>query len=402
MTPDPAWFDRIRAGWAQFEKDLAAYVPPEAAPAVVAEAVQTLPAVSVQISGQIAVRENFAVFGEKLREFLARDLIREPKTDQDFATLDVQIKAMKDAEKMLDAAEAQMLAQIQSVDEAKRQKDMLAKLLRDNRLMAEKLLDTEKARRKAEKIEAARSAFAEHVASLQLEIVGVRLDTAAPDFAGAIKGLKTLASIQDKLDTALANGKIAVDQHAADLRAKMSWVTENAAGYRALLADLQQLVAKPMEDFTLAVTARINTHKAAEEARLEAERQRIMNAEREALASITEARETGELAAPLADDLSKIAEDNRVEAIAEIDAGAAINAAQRSASAAPTLRLGQINERLAPVSLTADGLVALGFPHAATEKAAKLYHEHDFPRICNALIQHVRKAAQELGVEFTI
>ena len=55
-----------------------------------------------------------------------------------------------------------------------------------------------------------------------------------------------------------------------------------------------------------------------------------------------------------------------------------------------TLRLGQINERLAPISLSADGLASLGLTHAATGKAAKLYHERDFPLICNTLIRHIQ------------
>lgn len=404
--PDPAMRARIVAGWAQFEKDVAAYVLPGATPVIVAEAAQALPAVSVQISGQIDVRENFNVFEVALRDFLDNKLIREPETDQDFANLDQQIKAMKKAEEMLNAAETMMLAQIQSVDEAKRQKDMLAKLVRDNRLMAEKLLDSEKTRRRAEKVEAARKAFAAHVATLQSEISDVRLEIPVPDFAGAIKGLKTLVSIQDKIDTALANGKIAADQQAADLRTKLGWIDANAAEHRALLADMQQLVAKPFDDFTLAITARVEAHKKAEEARLEADRARIraeeaarlerehlIRAEQEAQASIAEASAADALPAPLLDDMSKLAADARVEAVAEIDANTAINAAQRSA-AAPTLRLGQINERLAPIAMTADGLASLGFPHAATDKAAKLYHEHDFPRICAALVQHIHTAVQ--------
>jgi hypothetical protein len=55
----------------------------------------------------------------------------------------------------------------------------------------------------------------------------------------------------------------------------------------------------------------------------------------------------------------------------------------------PAMRLGQINERLAPVALSADGLSRLGFAPAATDKAAKLYHEHDFPAMCAALIRHI-------------
>jgi hypothetical protein len=65
------------------------------------------------------------------------------------------------------------------------------------------------------------------------------------------------------------------------------------------------------------------------------------------------------------------------------------------ATSAPTLRLGVINERIAPLSITEVGLASLGFPHAATEKAAKLYHEADFPRMCLALVQHLQSAARQ-------
>src|SRR5207248_1047424 len=113
-------------------------------------------------TGSIAIADNFKVFETAMRDFLEHRLIREPKTDQDFADLDLQIKAMKGAEAALDAAEGQMLAQIESVDQAKKNKDMLHKLVRDNRLMAEKLLASEKERRKGEIVAGGLSALREH------------------------------------------------------------------------------------------------------------------------------------------------------------------------------------------------------------------------------------------------
>ncbi len=311
VLPDPAWFVRIEAGWAQFDRDLADYVLPEAKPVIVADAVQALPAVAVQISGEIAVQSNFQVFEAALRHFLENRLIREPQTDKDFIDLDAQIKALKKAEDALNSAETMMLAQIQSVDEAKRQKDMLYKLTRDNRLMAEKLLESEKTRRRAEKVETARKAFVTHVADLQREIAGVRMDVATPDFAGAIKGLKTLESMQDKLDTALANGKIAADQQAADIRTKLGWLDVNATEHRALLADLQQLIVKPFDDFKLAVTARIDAHKKAEAERIEADRARIRaeeeaKAKAEAEAKLRAEQQAAAPAVPLADPAPQV------------------------------------------------------------------------------------------------
>lgn len=64
-------------------------------------------------------------------------------------------------------------------------------------------------------------------------------------------------------------------------------------------------------------------------------------------------------------------------------------AAWPAPATAPTLRLGQINDRIAPLAISAEGLRTLGFAHAARDKAAMLYHEHDFPSICAALIRHI-------------
>lgn len=55
----------------------------------------------------------------------------------------------------------------------------------------------------------------------------------------------------------------------------------------------------------------------------------------------------------------------------------------------PTLRLGQINERIAPLAISAGGLLSLGFAPADTDRAAKLYHEADFVRICAAIQRHI-------------
>jgi hypothetical protein len=64
------------------------------------------------------------------------------------------------------------------------------------------------------------------------------------------------------------------------------------------------------------------------------------------------------------------------------------NAAIAEQAAAPALRLGQITERLG-FALTADFLRGLGFEPAAKDRAAQLYHEHDFGNICAALQRHI-------------
>ena len=417
--PDLLLRQRIVDGWAQFEKDAASYTPPEASQVIVAGPVHDLPAVCVQVDGHVDVRENFSAFEAALRDFLDNKLIREPQTDQEFADLDLQIKAMKKAEAALESAEVMMLAQIQSVDTAKRQKDMLAKLVRGNRLMSEKLVESEKARRKAERVAAAKDVFSAHVAALQSEIADVRLTVLAPDFGVAIKGLKTLVSIDNAIGVAMANAKIAADQQAADVRAKLVWLNENAAEYRALLADLQQLIAKPLDDFKLAVMARIDAHRQAEEARLEAERERIRNEEAEKLAAQAESIKPPPLAAGLAVSLgaalvggsrfapSTHADDGlqsmRVATLAPVPpadlprykCAGDVELPQPAVDAIdspPTLKLGEINARLG-FTLSADFLAQLGFV-AHQERSSRLYHERDWPHICAALIRHIQAEAR--------
>jgi len=63
----------------------------------------------------------------------------------------------------------------------------------------------------------------------------------------------------------------------------------------------------------------------------------------------------------------------------------------------PTLRLGHINDRLAPIVLSADGLKTLGFEPSKTEKGAKLFHEAEFPLICAALVMKIEAAKEKLA-----
>jgi hypothetical protein len=54
-----------------------------------------------------------------------------------------------------------------------------------------------------------------------------------------------------------------------------------------------------------------------------------------------------------------------------------------------TIRLGQINDLIAPIHISAEGLSELGFDPVSTEKGAKNYRETDLPFIYTALIDHI-------------
>ena len=386
--PDLLLRESIVFGWKQLEKDAASYTPPEARPEAVGRAPDALPALRIELTGQVTTSNlsEFRAHAQAVLGSIKRDGFQ---TDEDFANADKTAKWCADVEARLDAAKQHALAQTTSIDELFRTLDGIKEDTRQVRLGLEKTVKARKEAVKLERINKAKSDFAAHIDALQAEIADVRLTVLAPDFGGAIKGLKTLSSIDSAIGVAMANAKIAADQQAADMRAKLTWVSENAAEHRALLADLQQLVAKPMDDFVLTVKARIDAHRQAEEARLEAERERIRKEEVAKLAAQAESKTPPPSAADLAVSLG-----------AEMVGGSRFVPAQPTLpprvvdviDAPPTLKLGEINARLG-FTLSADFLAQLGFV-AHQERSSRLYHERDWPHICAALIRHIQAEAR--------
>lgn len=422
---------RIVAGWDQFHKEVAAYVVPDSAPVkVVAEAVTALPAVFAQVTGSIALKDNLPEYEVALRDFIDNRLISKPETDQDFANLDLQIKALKGAEAALDASEKQALSQAEMLSAFKRQKDMLHKLTRDTRLAAEKMLTAEKERIKLEQVQRGQKEFVAHIAGLNTRLGKPYMPTVHSDFAGAIKGKRTVDSLRDAVNTELARAKIAANEIADRIQLNLTSLREMATAHAFLFADAPQLVMKANDDLLVLIKSRIGEHEAKEAARLEAERERIRaeeqaKAQREAQAAeaqrererqeeqrqqelqkarddqaaIAAAAASQQLAAPVAEDLSNLVREKAQEAVAGIDAAQAISTAQLAASVAPvartgapTLSIGTIKERLEHMTVTAENLRALGFEPAGRERSAPLYHDDDFPAICDAIAKQAMAA----------
>ena len=276
-------------GWQQFDRDAAAYVPEPVVAKAVATPTESLPAVVVQVQGSLAVAGNLDIFGAALKEFVARIPTR-PETDQDFADAEAACKSLKKAEDALKIAEDGALAQISDVEKMRRMVADLSELARTTRLRTEKLVKAEKENRKLEKITAAKQAFAAHVQKLQIDVKGVTLRVEQPDFAGAIKGLSSLSSIDNKLSATLIAAKNAATQTANRVANNLNLI-DSIPDYAFLFADKQELACKEIDTLEMIIEKRVADHKQAEARRIEQERQRIeaeatAKAEREAKAVI--------------------------------------------------------------------------------------------------------------------
>jgi putative phage-type endonuclease len=414
---DPALRAKIITGWSQFAKDLAAYVPAEVVIAPVAKPQMSLPSVSIQVNGSIALVDNLEAFGTALTAYVNR-INKTPETDQDFADLEATVKTLKNAEEALDAAENGALAQTESIDSMRRTVGLYRETARTNRLLVEKLVKVEKENRRTKIIGDATAEFVIHMRGLNERLGKHYIPPIQPEFQTVVKGLKSIDSMRDKVATELARYKIEANAIADKIQINMNTLRELAKDHAFLFADAGFIVQKAPDDLTMLVKSRISDHQAAEEKRIEAQRAairaeelakieretaekaRIAEAERERAAKIEAERIQSEAEQKAKDDFAALYP--LINAKADAEEAARIEYTLATAppchqtqvipSTPPSLKLGQIAERLG-FTLTAEFLKQLGFEPAATDKASKLFHSKDFQAICDALIQHIKNVS---------
>lgn len=408
----PERIERLLAGWDQFERDLAEFVPEPETVKPVGAAPEALPALRIEVTGMVT-SSNLTAFREHAMTVFG-SIKTDLQTDADFADAERTVKWCKEVEDRLDAAKQHALSQTASIDELFRTIDAIKEEARQKRLTLDKLVKAEKENRKAEIVAKAQRELSAHIVALQGR-VGVLVSVGC-NFGEAIKGLKSLDSMRDKVATALAHAKIEANAIADRIDANRKTVED-----MSLMPDFAQVCTKAPDDFAALYAMRKLQRADAEAKRLEAEREKIRReeeakarAEAERLAQAERERIRAEEQAKA--QAAQEAERLRLRAEAEareqaMQADAAKRAAELKAPAdvkpEPTpqfaqpqadtgakITLGQINQRLSPIALSAAGLAQLGIQPAGKERAAVLYLESDVARICSALILHLTTVAR--------
>ncbi len=340
VYPDPAWFERIKAGWVQFMLDLENYRHIEHAEKPQAEAIMQLPALSVQATGMVT-HSNLPEFKAAAESYIA-NINTDLQTDQQFADAEATVKFCKTTEETLEVTKKAILAQTSTIDEVIRTVDHIQAQLRDKRLMLDKLVKSEKEARRHKMVSDTNALFTAHLADLQAEIAGIRLDVPSPRFVDVIKGLKSLSSMHDALDTALANAKIEADAVAKDVRAKLAWL-KHYDSLKFLFADLQQIISKPLDDFQLVIMKRVDAHNEAEAERKaahEAEAARKLEAQRAAIQAEEERKATAKAQAAAeaivaAERAKQAKEEAKARAKVEVEQPAPLTVPQSAPQAKP-------------------------------------------------------------------
>ena len=274
---DPTLRDQLIASWKQFQDDLKTFEPPQSEVTHETERMEDLPALIVKVSGEIT-SSNLDIFKQTALDKI-NSINTDLATDADFAQAEEDIKFCKKGEKSLSTAKESVLSQTATIDELFKTVDYLSEELRQKRLYLDKLVKTKKTEIKNEIIKKANDDLSNLVLEINSKIKPAYLPNINADFAGAIKGKRSISSIQDAVNTELANAKIKANELFMQISGNLEVINDLAADYKFLFNDLDQIINHPTDIFESLVKARIVEHKEAErakeEARKKAEQERI-------------------------------------------------------------------------------------------------------------------------------
>lgn len=334
--------EALIAGWAQFEKDLADYQPEVKKEMVAAKEVESLPLITFEVIGS-EITSNVSLVLVEIKERAQVEMNRKLETDQDFADKDKLNKATKDARAKLTKAVEDVQNKFVSYSEFAGVAAEIDIVLQKMQSQGEKQVKQAKEAKKNLIKLTAEKEVSDFSVSVDKLINPIRINTVyrggMPDFDLAMKGKRTIESLQNAVDSEVAKLKVSVNEVKDKVIANLATLRELAGEYEFLFNDSSELVVKENDDLINLIKMRIADHKAAEAKKLAEQTAQIeaaakLKAENEAAAKL-EAEEKRiryeERAKVQAEEAEKqqkehrIAKDKRDQQQEDIASGDAIN-----------------------------------------------------------------------------
>lgn len=373
--------EQLVAGWAQFEEDLGAFEVKEAKVEAIGAAPDQLPALRIEVTGMVTASNLDAFKSHALEVF--SNINTELKTDQDFADAEKTVKWCGDVEERLKAAKEHALSQTESIDALFKAIDDIAAEARRKRLELDKLVKSRKDSIRTEIVMDSAKALQDHIDQIDATLGGrIRMPKVHANFAEAIKGKRTIDSLNEAAGAELARAKIEASRIGDLIRLNIASLNELAANHKFLFHDAQDLVQKANDDLVALIKVRINEHEQTEQKKRDDA----------ALAR----QQAAQQAAQQEQAQPQVQEQQATQPVAKAEPAPAATpitsaapAAQQGADDGRRIKLGDISATLG-FTLTADFLASLGFEAVAQERSAKLYRASDFEAICTALIHHIQ------------
>lgn len=368
--------EQLLAGWAQFEQDLGEFVVKEAKVEAIGAAPDQLPALRIDVTGMVTA-SNLDAFKSHALAVIG-DINTDLSTDKDFADADATVKWCGEVEDKLRAAKEHALSQTESIDVLFKAIDDITAETRRKRLELEKLIKARKDIIRSDMVMDAAKALQAHIDQINETLNSrIRMPRVPADFAGAIKGKRTIDSLKEAADAELARAKIEASRIADLIRANLKSLNELAIKHGFLFHDAQELVLKANDDLVALIKVRINEHEL---------QQAELKRQEEEKAQQLAAQQRQKAAEPVVEQPVKAPQEPELVAATPIKTTAA---AQQPVDDGQRIKLGDISTRLG-FTLSAEFLRSLGFEAVERKQGAQLYRASDFPRICVALVHHIQ------------
>lgn len=402
--PDFELRAEIMAGWDQFEKDLAAYVPEEEVTkpvAMVGRVPESLPALVVEVSGRV-LSSNLDVYRENAYKVI-ESINMEPETDQDFFDAKATVKWCETVENRLKVSKASAQAQAETIDSLFRTIDDIVTAVSQKRIALDKAVKEREAQIKKREIESAQALLDAYIEAANKRLNAQYIKRRLGPFAEAAKNKRTMTGLKDSIAQALANEKIAVDRDASLFEGNRAYLKQEEADFIFLFADFSTVGAKAAEDFQALAMLRIQQHQQAEAERKRKTDEAAEAARVAAAQAVEKAIATPPPPPAVAPSATAMEEPRRnfggspVPIVASASTVETKPAADELGEDANLLvKLGVINERLG-FNLTADFISrVLKIEPAETDRNAKLYRLGDVARMLVTLQAHISEVREGL------
>jgi predicted phage-related endonuclease len=270
VTSCPKYQQRIKDAWDQVYKEVAEYEAPVKPVEVVTANVDGFSlVVQADVTGQVTA-SNVKEMEATAIDFFG-NLDRTLETDEQFAYGEKIVKFAKKVEEAMKTSEAGIMAQTHSVAELLESLRNISSLARDARLYFDKEIKAKKVSIKYELVRDAMGNLESHVSKLEASILPVTLSR-DNNFHVVTKGLKTIASIQNALNSHLAELIIKSNAEHASIEENVKWFDEFTEGWKtSLFHDIGQIAKHDHEAFKGICISR----KAEHDAQVSAEADRI-------------------------------------------------------------------------------------------------------------------------------
>jgi putative phage-type endonuclease len=311
--PVPGRREELIAGWRQFAEDLITFIPKEVTAELVATPIERLPAILVEVEGEVK-GTNLEVYRGAALTFI-ENINTNLETDQDFLDAKATVKFCKDAEAKLEAVKDQVLAQTASIEEVFRTIDDIGISLSATRRSLDKQVKTEETARKNKLVTDGLEIVNNHLATVTADLGGIDPHVTIPSLAASIKGKRSLGKMEDAIDTAIANWK--KDVQIASLQISNNLALVNAKiDFKFLFTDLDSFIRGEPNYVTMLIDKRINDYEVQQEEKRKAEaaeKKRIAE-EAERIAEEKVKAEAARIEREKIEEAERIAEADRIAA----------------------------------------------------------------------------------------